>query len=242
MMMKIAGGPGSVGPIDFNERKRPMPRWMLAAIAVSALAHGGVGVWLYQQNVALPEIEPTPGRPPTIVTLDRPPPKPTVSTAAPAPTPPIHRPLTTTATDEPLVTDLPDTPAQGQPDTLTTINTTVVPDATGVADTPTPPQPPAVITNPNWISRPTGDQLMAAYPDRALENGVGGLANLQCTVQTNGSLSACSVISETPSGQGFGRAAVSLSRHFRISPRTVDGRPVEGARVSIPLRFTRPAD
>ena len=50
MMIRTAGGPGLVSPIDFSERKKPMPRWMWAAIGVSALVHVGAGVWLYNQR------------------------------------------------------------------------------------------------------------------------------------------------------------------------------------------------
>ena len=41
----------------------------------------------------------------------------------------------------------------------------------------------------------------------------------------------------TPSGQGFGDAAKRLARYFRMSPKTMDDQPVEGAAVRIPLRF-----
>ena len=41
--------------------------------------------------------------------------------------------------------------------------------------------------------------------------------------------------SESPSGMGFGEATVRASSKFRMRPRTVDGAPVEGARVRITL-------
>ena len=50
MMMKLAGGAGSVHPLDFNSRKRPVPRWVWLAVGASLLVHGAAGVWLYQQR------------------------------------------------------------------------------------------------------------------------------------------------------------------------------------------------
>ena len=69
MMMKLAGGAGSVHPLDFNNRKRPVPRWVWMAVGASLLVHGAAGVWLYQQRFELraPEVRPEP--PTTIIEL-----------------------------------------------------------------------------------------------------------------------------------------------------------------------------
>ena len=103
------------------------------------------------------------------------------------------------------------------------------------------PQPPSVIRNPSWARQPSGEQMMRAYPERAVATGVSGSASLTCLVLPSGGVTDCSVTRETPGGYGFGRAAQSLSRHFRINPRTVDG-AAEGSRVAINLRFTLPED
>jgi protein TonB len=60
---------------------------------------------------------------------------------------------------------------------------------------------------------------------------------LRCTVTVDGNVTNCSVTSETPTGQGFGEAALKLSRYFQMRPKTVDGAPVGGATVNIGIPF-----
>ena len=104
-----------------------------------------------------------------------------------------------------------------------------------------PPAPPrAVISNPDWMRMPTGAELASLYPRAAMAKHLGGHTRMSCRVQADGTLTSCVILSETPAGLGFGRAAIQTSRYFKMRPKTVDGQPVEGFYIDIPLDWTPP--
>ena len=118
---------------------------------------------------------------------------------------------------------------------------------------PAPPMPPAPlvvsvpapprsqqITQPEWISKPSGADLARYYPQRAQRLGIEGEAVIGCTVDRSGRLAACSVMRRSPARHGFGAAALKMSRAFRMRPMTRDGTPVAGGKVAIPIRFALP--
>ena len=238
MILRAAGGGGVITPLTYGETKRPMPTWMVAAIGVSVAAHVAAGLWLYQQNFVLkaqpafeesrptetqilhlPTIEdpaPVPPQDPTVSVrpVDNPAP-----TAPPAPFPPN----TSASTGEgiPIIVTSPTSPAGGGGE-LITID---------------PPKAPPVIGSPKWVRMPSADQMERFYPKAAVERELNGSATLRCTVTLEGTLTGCAVQSETPAGVGFGESAVKLSRFFRMSPKTVDGQPVAGAVVTVPIGF-----
>src|SRR6185312_6463421 len=108
-----------------------------------------------------------------------------------------------------------------------------------VIHVPAPPPPsahvqapePSMLSQPDWLSKPTGDDLAALYPKQAEANQIEGRATIRCSVTTDGLLADCSVVSEEPPGAGFGPAAVSMASRFRMRPLTKDGRPVGGGTV-----------
>jgi protein TonB len=109
------------------------------------------------------------------------------------------------------------------------------------ATQPTPSPPPAPkIENPHWVRIPDADDLYRVYPRSAAHLNLGGRVVISCVVTTTGTLDSCSVVNETPPGNGFGTAGLELSKHFRMSTTTSDGRPTAGASVVIPIKFTPP--
>lgn len=97
---------------------------------------------------------------------------------------------------------------------------------------------PSVITKPEWARKPDASSLLRWYPDAARRQGLAGRATVECTVTAEGLLTGCAVLSESPPGYGFGEATVQAAKDFRMKPQTVDGTPVTGAVVRIPLRWT----
>ena len=72
---------------------------------------------------------------------------------------------------------------------------------------------PQLFDSPSVVVTPTPEQFAAAYPRQAHGDG---LVNLSCGLTSGGRLNNCQVVSETPARQGFGQAALSLSRLYRL--------------------------
>lgn len=98
----------------------------------------------------------------------------------------------------------------------------------------------SVITRPDWAQKPTAEQMLRFYPERAQFEHQDGRATIQCLVSAAGGLNDCAVIDETPKDYGFGNAALSLSAMFRMKSQTTDGVAVEGGSVTIPIIFDSP--
>ncbi|WP_372781604.1 TonB family protein [Phenylobacterium sp.] len=99
---------------------------------------------------------------------------------------------------------------------------------------------PTVITNPDWLAKPTGEAFANAYPPTAVKLTMPGRAIIACGIDEAGRLQDCAVVSEAPQGLGFGQAALSLAGGFLMRPMTVNGQPIAGGRVRIPIRFVLP--
>lgn len=111
---------------------------------------------------------------------------------------------------------------------------------------PPPPQqlsrvvpPPAadIITQPEWVRRPNSETVSRFYPSQAMQRGIEGSTRLSCRVNVSGRLVGCIVLSETPSGYGFGAAAIRLVSTLRMRPMLRNGEPVDGGMVTIPIQW-----
>lgn len=88
-----------------------------------------------------------------------------------------------------------------------------------------------------WARQLSWEDIRPYHPRRAWEKGVSGKVSLTCYVRLNQRAYGCVATSEEPAGEGFGTAALALERRFRIKPRQVDGRPIDGGQVSFTVNF-----
>ncbi len=89
------------------------------------------------------------------------------------------------------------------------------------------------IANPQWLQRPRHPERH--YPGPAFAAGIEGAVELDCEVSVEGRL-ACSIVSETPPGMGFGAAALALADQHLMVPAPHDGAPALGhLRMRIPF-------
>jgi beta-lactamase regulating signal transducer with metallopeptidase domain len=102
------------------------------------------------------------------------------------------------------------------------------------------------VAKPNWVEKPTGDDIARLYPVTAAKLGLGAKATVTCGVRKDGRLAPCSAgpvkLGDGRSDQmlemDFGTAMLALAQRFRMSPLDRDGRRVAGGVIRIPVLWT----
>lgn len=97
--------------------------------------------------------------------------------------------------------------------------------------------PSRMLSDVPWRRAPSYANVLAAYPARAKKESVGGHASLACKFRSDGQLTACDVINETPTGYGFGAAARSLMDRFQGPDGGGDGQPTAGDYTQVSVTF-----
>lgn len=75
---------------------------------------------------------------------------------------------------------------------------------------------------PEWYRRELEAAKAAAvayYPEKARVAGIDGEAVLHCARSDHGALRNCTLVSETPAGQGFGEAALAMAARSPENPK-----------------------
>jgi hypothetical protein len=87
------------------------------------------------------------------------------------------------------------------------------------------------------LHRPAPDEISPLYPAAALEGGRTGKVVVECRIRASTLLDRCKVLSEDPTGYGFGGMGIKVAGLFRIRPPTYRGEVVEDATAKIPMTF-----
>jgi hypothetical protein len=95
----------------------------------------------------------------------------------------------------------------------------------------------ADLGDPVWDKAPDRAHWAKAYPVAAAQAGVSGAVKLRCSAGATGALQSCAVVSESPAGQGFGAAALSLTAGMALKSKAADGTPIAGRNLIVPVKF-----
>lgn len=94
------------------------------------------------------------------------------------------------------------------------------------------------ITQPKWITALSPESVALVFPKAATARGLSqGRGIIDCLVTATGALTDCKPVSEEPADLGFGQAALAAADYMTMNPWSVDGDPLDGLRVTLPIRL-----
>ena len=229
MMMALRNSPSEHALLDALEgaRSRRAPRALTFAIGASIALHVGLVAYLAIERMG------------GLAPLGAEAPATSISFVRLAPNPPPPAPHPKADDHQPPVTHRPLTLPEQPPTLIQPLNPqqNIVPRGPQPIADFHPVNPTHMIEDPHWLSRPTAAEMSRFYPQGAIDRDLDGQAQLICGVVASGRLTDCKVTGETPAGAGFGPAALELAPYFRMTPKTVDGQPVDGGVTRISIAF-----
>jgi len=100
-----------------------------------------------------------------------------------------------------------------------------------------------VRTGPRNIRQPGPGQVRRYHPREALARQISGTGIVRCQIRLDTRLDRCAVVSENPSGLGFGQAAIQAAeQEYRFRPAMIDGQPDDSVTVVVTIRFGPPEE
>jgi TonB family protein len=91
---------------------------------------------------------------------------------------------------------------------------------------------------PIWANQLDPTVAQKLFPAKAVARGVKtGLGVAVCTVTPQGMLTQCEARPGVPDGLGFSDVTTQIAERLRISVWTQEGGPVDGVKISLPIRF-----
>lgn len=91
---------------------------------------------------------------------------------------------------------------------------------------------------PRNIRRPGNAELRRFHPQEALRQRISGVGVIRCRIKADTTLDRCQVVSESPSGMGFGPAAVQAATNlYRFRPATLNGQYDDSVTVNVVVEF-----
>ncbi|NBB13917.1 TonB family protein [Caulobacter sp. SLTY] len=108
--------------------------------------------------------------------------------------------------------------------------------------TPAMAQRPAdIVEAPDWRAKPSGMEVAKAYPASLADRSISGRVKMSCKIGLNGRARDCEILQEGPWGLGFGEAAIRLAERSLFYPGKVNGKPVDGAEMTVSFAFSSPS-